>query len=161
MAVTNTQHLLVYQQAREHWGDETAEALMEMLPPAGLDVATKQDVTQVQTYLSKDIAQLRTDVGKDIAQLRTDVGKDIAQLRTDIDQLRTDVGKDIAQLRTDIDQLRTDVGKEFTQLRTDVSKDISSACEQMKTNTWKVTVGTGASLYLMLVGTPHVLRVLG
>jgi hypothetical protein len=67
MAVTNTQHLLVYQRAREHWGDETAEALMEMLPPAGLDVATKQDVAQVRIDLGKDIAQVRTDLRKDIS----------------------------------------------------------------------------------------------
>ena len=45
MPTTNAQHLLVFQKAKEHWGDAPAEALMEMLPPAGLDVATKQDVT--------------------------------------------------------------------------------------------------------------------
>jgi gas vesicle protein len=136
MAVTNTQHLLVYQRAREQWGDETAEALMEMLPPAGLDVATKQDVAGVQTYLSKDIAQLRTDVGKDIAQLRTDVGKDIAQVRTDL-------------------------SKEIEQVRTDLGKDISSACSELRSHTWKVTVGTGVGLYILLIGTPYVQRLLG
>jgi hypothetical protein len=103
MAVTNTQHLLVYQRAREHWGDETAEALMEMLPPAGLDVATKQDV-----------AQVRIDLGKDIAQVRTDLGK-----------------------------------------------DISSACSELRSHTWKVTVGTGVGLYILLIGTPYVQRLLG
>ena len=92
MAVTNTQHLLVYQRAREHWGDETAEALMEMLPPAGLDVATKQDVAQV---------------------------------------------------------------------RIDLGKDISSACSELRSHTWKVTVGTGVGLYILLIGTPYVQRLLG
>ncbi len=114
MAVTNTQHLLVYQRAREHWGDETAEALMEMLPPAGLDVATKQDVAGAQTYLSKDIEQVRIDLGKDIAQVRTDL-----------------------------------------------SKDISSACEEMRTHSWKVTVGTGLGLYILLIGTPYAQRLVG
>lgn len=44
MPTTNAQHLLVFQKAKEHWGDAPAEALMEMLPPAGLDVATRKDI---------------------------------------------------------------------------------------------------------------------
>ena len=44
MAVSDARRLKVYEQAREHWGEETAEALMELVVPSGQDMATKADV---------------------------------------------------------------------------------------------------------------------
>jgi hypothetical protein len=44
MAVSDARRLQVYEQAREHWGEGPAEALMELVVPAGQDMATKADL---------------------------------------------------------------------------------------------------------------------
>jgi hypothetical protein len=44
MAVSDARRLQVYEQARAHWGEEPAEALMELVVPAGQDMATKADI---------------------------------------------------------------------------------------------------------------------
>jgi tRNA G37 N-methylase TrmD len=44
MAVSDARRLKVYEQAREHRGEETAEVLMELVVPAGQDMATKADI---------------------------------------------------------------------------------------------------------------------
>jgi hypothetical protein len=44
MAVSDARRLKVYEQARAHWGEETAEVLMELVVPAGQDMATKADL---------------------------------------------------------------------------------------------------------------------
>ena len=44
MAVSDARRLQLYEQAREHWGDGPAEALMELVVPAGQDMATKADI---------------------------------------------------------------------------------------------------------------------
>jgi hypothetical protein len=44
MAVSDARHLKRYEQARAHWGEETAEVLMEVVVPAGQDMATKADI---------------------------------------------------------------------------------------------------------------------
>ncbi len=44
MTVSDARRLQVYEQAREHWGEGPAEALMELVVPAGQDMATKADI---------------------------------------------------------------------------------------------------------------------
>jgi hypothetical protein len=44
MSVSDARRLKLYEQARAHWGEETAEALMELVVPAGQDMATKADI---------------------------------------------------------------------------------------------------------------------
>jgi hypothetical protein len=44
MVVSDARRLKVYEQARAHWGEETAEVLMELVVPAGQDMATKADI---------------------------------------------------------------------------------------------------------------------
>jgi hypothetical protein len=44
MAVSDARRLKRYEQARAHWGEETAEVLMEVVVPAGQDMATKADL---------------------------------------------------------------------------------------------------------------------
>lgn len=44
MAVSDARRLEVYEQARAQWGEGPAEALMEMVVPAGQEMATRQDV---------------------------------------------------------------------------------------------------------------------
>ena len=44
MAVSDARRLKLSGQARAHWGEETAEVLMEVAVPAGQDMATKADL---------------------------------------------------------------------------------------------------------------------
>ena len=55
MAVSDARHLKRYEQARAHWGEETAEVLMEVVVPAGQDMATKADIDAAVATLSARI----------------------------------------------------------------------------------------------------------
>ena len=52
MTVSDARRLKVYEQAREHWGEESAEVLMELVVPAGQDMATKADVDAAVVAIS-------------------------------------------------------------------------------------------------------------
>jgi hypothetical protein len=47
MSVSDARRLKLYEQARAHWGEETAEVLMEVVVPAGQDMATKADIARI------------------------------------------------------------------------------------------------------------------
>ncbi len=51
MAVSDARRLKVYEQAREHWGEGPAEALMELVVPAGQDMATKADIERLEARM--------------------------------------------------------------------------------------------------------------
>jgi hypothetical protein len=51
MAVSDTRRLKRYEQARAHWGEETAEVLMEVVVPAGQDMATKTDIDRLEARM--------------------------------------------------------------------------------------------------------------
>jgi hypothetical protein len=55
MAVSDARRLKPYEQARAHWGEETAEVLMEVIVPAGQDMATKADLDAAVATLSARI----------------------------------------------------------------------------------------------------------
>jgi len=44
MAVSDVRRLKLYEQAQIHWGEESAEVLMEVVVPADQDMATKADL---------------------------------------------------------------------------------------------------------------------
>ncbi len=43
-AVSNAQRLKVFEQTRAHWGEETAEVLLELVVPVGQDMSAKADL---------------------------------------------------------------------------------------------------------------------
>ena len=53
MTVSDARRLQVYEQAREHWGDGPAEALMELVVPAGQDMATKADIAEAVSSMKE------------------------------------------------------------------------------------------------------------
>jgi hypothetical protein len=53
MAVSDARRLQVYEQAREHWGEGPAEALMELIVPAGQDMATKADIAEAVSSMKE------------------------------------------------------------------------------------------------------------
>ena len=60
MAVSDAGRLKLSEQARAHWGVETAEVLMEVVVPAGQDMATKADLDAAVRTLSARIEGLAT-----------------------------------------------------------------------------------------------------
>ncbi len=107
MGVSDARRLEVYEQAREQWGDGPAETLMEMVVPAGQDMATRQDIEASAALTRNELVATRTDLEASIVQLRTDLEASIVQLRTDVEasivQLRSDMEASIAQLRSDME----------------------------------------------------------
>jgi hypothetical protein len=53
MAVSDARRLQVYEQAREHWSEGPAEALMELVVPAGQDMATKADIAEAVSSMKE------------------------------------------------------------------------------------------------------------
>ena len=53
MTVSDARRLQVYEQAREHWGEGPAEALMELVVPAGQDMATKADIAEAVSSMKE------------------------------------------------------------------------------------------------------------
>ncbi len=51
MTFSDARRLQVYEQAREHWGEGPAEALMELVVPAGQDMATKADIERLEVRM--------------------------------------------------------------------------------------------------------------
>jgi hypothetical protein len=51
MAVSDDRRLKLSEQARAHWGEETAEVLMEVVVPAGQDMATKADIDRLEARM--------------------------------------------------------------------------------------------------------------
>jgi hypothetical protein len=51
MAVSDARRLQVYEQARAHWGEGPAEALMELVVPSGQDMATKADIERLEARM--------------------------------------------------------------------------------------------------------------
>ena len=47
MTVSDARRLKLSEQARANWGEETAEVLMEVVVPAGQDMATKADIDRL------------------------------------------------------------------------------------------------------------------
>ena len=53
MTVSDARRLKVYEQAREHGGEETAEVLMELVVPAGQDMATRADIAEAVSSMKE------------------------------------------------------------------------------------------------------------
>lgn len=53
LAESDARRLKVDEQARAHWGEETAEVLMELVVPAGQDIATKADIERLEARMDR------------------------------------------------------------------------------------------------------------
>ncbi|MCY3561398.1 MAG: hypothetical protein OXH20_09570 [bacterium] len=73
MTASDTETAHLHRRLAEHMDPETADALIERLPPDWDQVATKSDLEKVSTDLRGEMATLRTD----LATLRTDLSRDL------------------------------------------------------------------------------------
>jgi hypothetical protein len=82
----------LYDELRELLGDDSADELMNYLPPVGwADVATKPDIGMVRHQLDtcraelrSEMSSLRTDLRAEMAMLRSDMQTEMAGLRSDV-----------------------------------------------------------------------------
>ena len=81
MTVDQRRRLQLYEVARERFGPEAADTLMELLPPMDpADLATKQDLAVLGTELRGEMSALR-------AELKGDVKHEISSLRAEMHEL--------------------------------------------------------------------------
>jgi hypothetical protein len=68
MPVSERERLALYRQLQEQLGNESADTLMELLPPAGWnDIATRADVQATATLLRGEMAELGSEIRQDLA----------------------------------------------------------------------------------------------
>ena len=84
MGVSDARRLEVYEQARAQWGDGPAEALMEMVVPAGQEMATRQHVESARQGVERSVTHLRAEMQAEIAKLRAEMQAEIAKLRAEM-----------------------------------------------------------------------------
>jgi hypothetical protein len=68
MTTEASRRLHLYETARQGWGPEAADTLMELLPPEPDSLATKADVAMVKADLRTEIAELRAEVHQMFAE---------------------------------------------------------------------------------------------
>ena len=110
MAISQGKRTELHQELREKLTVDTADTLMDYLPPDGWsEVAMKSDLASLEVALKSDLALLRAEVKADIAELRTATQSDIAELRTatqkDIAELKTATTSEFALLRSELQLL--------------------------------------------------------
>ncbi len=93
MPVSERERLALYRQLQEQLGNESADTLMELLPPAGWnDIATRADVQASATLLRGEMAEVRGEMAELGAQLRTEM----AELRGEMVELRGEIRQELA-----------------------------------------------------------------
>jgi hypothetical protein len=98
MPVSERERLALYRQLQEQLGNEGADTLMELLPPAGWnDIATRADVQATATLLRGEMAQLGAELRSEMAQLG-------AELRGEMSELRSELRADMVELRSEVRQ---------------------------------------------------------
>ena len=120
-------------------GKETADILMENLPPVYWgDVATKADLEHLNNALSLKIDHVRSEVSGEIALLRSGMSGESGKLRSE-------VSGENALLRSDVEgefgKFRSEMAGEIALLRADMAAEISDALR--KQFVWFVGVVIG------------------
>jgi len=115
MSVDQAMRAEVYLALETIHGKDVANAIMEMLPPAGVpELATKQDLALMSAELRTEFAELRTE----FAELRTELKGEMAGLRT--------------ELKGEMAGLRTELKGEMAGLRTELKGEMAALGERME-----------------------------
>lgn len=73
MSVDERRRIELFERLVPLLGEEAATTMFELLPPPGVDAATKDDIVALRQSTSDDIAALRVATQHDIAELRRDM----------------------------------------------------------------------------------------
>lgn len=89
MAVDERRRKALYDALEERIGREEATTLMELLPPVGwADVATKEDLRQLELRINARMDGLRGELTGEMAGLRGELMGEISGLRGEMSGLR-------------------------------------------------------------------------
>jgi hypothetical protein len=73
----------LYAKLRDELGERSADAMMELLPPAGWgDVARRSDIQSLRSELTGEMSVLRAELRSDILGLRSDMKLELASMQT-------------------------------------------------------------------------------
>ncbi|HEX2040583.1 MAG TPA: hypothetical protein VHF47_12735 [Acidimicrobiales bacterium] len=111
MAVTEAAKHDLYTGLQETMGEERAATLMELLPPSGTDLATKQDVDRA-------IALLRSDVTAEFTSVRAEMAAGFKSVRT--------------EMAAEFKSVRTEMAAEFTSVRSEMAAEFTSVRSELK-----------------------------
>ena len=110
MSISQAKRTELHQELREKLTVDTADTLMEHLPPGGWgEVATKSDIESLRVATKTDIELLRVATQRDIAELKAAAQQDIAELKAatqaDIAELKAETQSEFALVRKDLQLL--------------------------------------------------------
>jgi predicted nuclease with TOPRIM domain len=106
MTVDETRRIELYEQLSVLVGAEATRTLFELLPPAGRDVATSDDIDHLARDLRAEMTQLRSDLRGEMTELRGDLRGEMAELRGDLRGEMTELRGEMTELRGGMAELR-------------------------------------------------------
>jgi hypothetical protein len=98
MAVEERRRAGLFEALAEAFGEEAANTMFELLPPAGHDGATTDDVERLGIVLRTDMEALRMELREEMGELRTELRGEMGDLRTEVSLLRRDMATQHAEL---------------------------------------------------------------
>jgi hypothetical protein len=154
MAVDEARRLQLHAAARERLGEAEGDALMNLLPPADTDMATRQDL-ELHLMMTRHVLEERIAATREELTERIDSGID--SLRTDL-TTRIDATRKELTERIDggIGSLRTDLTTRIDATRKELTERIESGQKELaKLRSTMYKVGTGT-----VVGTTGLLSLM-
>ena len=68
MTIAESRRLALFESAKTSWGEDTAQTLMDLLPPDPAALATKTDLSVLGSELRWEMAQLGGELRSEMAQ---------------------------------------------------------------------------------------------
>ena len=155
MSVTERTRNELFQEVRAMFSEQSADTLMELLPPVGWgDLATRRDLEQSQALLRADLEQTQT-------LLRADLEQTQALLRADLEQsqalLRADLEQSIMLLRTDFGDLEQRLEARIEQSADQLRIEVHSAIGDLQRSMYTALLGMLGIILAMVVGLANAL----
>jgi hypothetical protein len=75
MAIAESRRLTLFESAKTSWGEDTAQTLMDLLPPDPMALATKSDLAVLGSELRVEMADLRSETAKLGGDLRSEMAQ--------------------------------------------------------------------------------------
>src|SRR6185295_12773826 len=103
MTVDQRRRLQLYEIARERFGAEAADTLMELLPPMDpSDLASKQDLGVLRAEMREEFAEFRGELRHEFAEFRGEMREEFAEFRG---ELRHEFAEFRGEMRTEMHDL--------------------------------------------------------
>lgn len=132
MAVDERRRSQLYEGLASVVGEEAAATMFELLPPAGTDLATSEDVARLEAATSADIARLEASMDHRFAQ---------------VDRRFADVDRRLDGLERRLEEGLEGIRRELSELRGEVVQAVSGQTRAMTMGVVTAVVGIGGLAY--------------